>query len=75
MTLVCNTITRGILPGVMVGVLTSDVSISPPVQLSHDGHLGNHTELVHTIRIEVVDVSRGGGRWEGVTGVPTRLPL
>ena len=25
--------------------------------------------------IEVVDVSRGGGRWEGLIGVPTRLPL
>ena len=58
-----------------MGVLTSDVSTSPPVQLSHDGHLCYHTELVHTVRIEVVDVSRGGGRWESVIGVPTRLPL
>ena len=29
MSLVCNIVTRGTLPGVMVGVLTSDVSISP----------------------------------------------
>ena len=57
MSLVCNIVMRGTLPGVMVGVLTSDVSIFP---LYNCPMMVTCAELVHIIRIEVVDVSRGG---------------
>ena len=75
MSLVCNIVTRGTLPGVMVGVLTSDVSISPlyncPMMVTWATTLNWYAPL----GLRLLMSPPCGGRREGVTGVPTRLPL
>ena len=62
--LVCNIVTRGTLPGVMGGVLTSDVSISPlyncPVMVTWAITLNWYTPLVLRLLMSPAEVVVGG---------------
>ena len=60
-------------------VINIEINISIIVDMHRCLFLGPYMHacsyLVDTIRIEVGDIPRGGGWWEGLTDVPTRQAL